>query len=278
MNGPTLAHAAAGLAALAGIVLPCPASAADAPTRAALEVLAGRTVFFGHQSVGANILEGIAELARRDGVALRIVEVGRLGARQPPGTFAHANVAENGDPLRKLRSFDEALGPGPADVDVAFVKFCWVDFTKETDATALFAAYRSTLAALRARHPGTTFVHVTVPLTTVQGGWKALVKSFLGREPYGFLENARREEFSELLRQAYRGKEPVFDLARVESTGLDGRPAAFEREGRRVPVLVAAFTDDGGHLNAEGRRRVASALVELLAALPLPPRAPAATR
>jgi hypothetical protein len=153
-------------------------------------------------------------------------------------------------------------------VDIALVKFCYVDIEAGTDVPALFAAYQSTLASLKARYPRTTFVHVTAPLTTVQGGLKAFVKRLLGRSPAGMAENARREEFNALLRQATSGKEPLFDLALAESTAPDGRTETFDWNGRPVPALVPAYTGDGGHLDGDGRHRAARLLVSVLASAP----------
>jgi hypothetical protein len=276
MIATPLVHLVGGLTAIALLAACAPrsdASASRAPDgelRADLEALARRTVFFGHQSVGTNIVDGLRDLAAQEGVGLRILET-RTAERVAPGTYAHAFVGENGKPAAKLQAFQDALGAGPAPVDVALVKFCYVDVEKDTDVGALFDRYRVEMQALQARHPATTFVHVTVPITEVQGGLKAMVKDLLGREPYGWLENVRREEFNALMREAFADKEPLFDLARFEATGPDGTLATVERDGRRVPVLVEAYTDDGGHLNGEGRRRVARALVDLIASLP--PRA-----
>jgi len=231
-----------------------------------LELLSGRTVFFGHQSVGANLLDGMRELAARHGVALRIEERNRV-AGLAPGTLGHVLLAENGDPLRKLRSFDAALEPG-ASPDLALMKFCYVDVGAETDVSALFDRYQATLRELKVRHPRTTFVHVTAPLTTNQAGLMAMAKWMLGRPPAGLLENARREELSDLLRRAYQGREPLFDLARIESTAPDGTTATASWKGRAVAGLIGAYTDDGGHLNQEGRARAARALVAVLAAAP----------
>jgi lysophospholipase L1-like esterase len=264
----TILHALLLSAVAAAVASAAAAHAGDDPgLRRDLERLSRRSVFFGHQSVGMNVLEGLAQLARENGVALRISEA---GAPAPAPGVSHAYVARNGDPERKLRSFAQALagGPGP---EIALVKLCYADFDRSTDAAALFERYRAALAELRARHPRTAFVHVTAPLTAVQGGPRAWIKSLLGREPGGLEENARREQFNALLRQAYRGREPLFDLARVESTGPDGRVEALDRRGRPVPYLAPAWTDDGGHLNAEGRRRAARELVSVLAAIPGPP-------
>jgi len=228
-------------------------SAADAGLRAELERVAQQRIFFGHQSVGVNLLEGLAELAASERVPLHV---------------ADAFIAENGDPLRKLQSFEEAMQQRRAPVEVALMKFCYVDFTAETDASALFARYRATIERLRSRYPGTTFVHVTAPLTDIQGGAKGWLKRLLGRAPYGAVENLRREQYNALLRAAYRGREPIFDLARVESIAPDGRAVTAEWNGSVVPVLAPAFTDDGGHLNAPGRLRAARELVSVLAGLP----------
>jgi hypothetical protein len=64
----------------------------------------------------------------------------------------------------------------------------------------------------------------------------------------------------------------VFDLAAIESTRPDGGRETFEVEGRQVPALVPAYTDDGGHLNGPAAERVARQLVALLATVPLAER------
>jgi hypothetical protein len=243
------------------------AYAADAGLRADLERIAQRRIFFGHQSVGVNLLDGIKNLASMEGVAVRVAEVPTAGG-VGPATLGHALVAENGNPLKKLQSFEQALGQQPTGLDVALVKFCYLDFTAETDAKALFARYRATVDGLRARNPGTTFVHVTAPLTQVEGGPKAFLKRLLGRPLWGTIENVRREEYNALLRQAYREREPIFDLARVESTAPDGTVVTVEWRGRIAPAMAPAFTDDGGHLNAAGRLRAARELVSVIAAVP----------
>jgi len=175
-------------------------------------------IYFGHQSVGANILQGVKEL----GVRLSI-----------KAEF----LAENGDPLRKLQNFKAAVGEG-SRYDIALVKFCYVDVTADTDARALFERYRSTIAELRAKNPRTVFVHATLPLTTVQSGPKA----------------------------TYAGREPIFDLARLESIAPDGTTVTVSWGGATVPAMSPAYTDDAGHLNARGRALAAQEFVTVLAA------------
>src|SRR3954471_5260390 len=117
--------------------------AADAALRADLQRLAHQRVYFGHQSVGANIIQGVKELCKGAGVPVFIKD---------------EFVPENGDPLRKLASFKSSVGAG-SRYDVALVKFCYVDISAETDARALFASYRAAIDELRAKNPRTVFVH-----------------------------------------------------------------------------------------------------------------------
>jgi hypothetical protein len=243
--------------------------AQDGDLRAELLRLSERRIFFGHQSVGMNLLDGVRDIAaRHPDVRFRVIDVSG-DAHLAPGSFGHAFMPENGNPGLKLESFERAISSGAGSAaDIAFLKFCYVDFSSGTDAPGLFARYRRILNELRTRHPRTVFVHVTAPLTTVDGGAKAALKRVLGRAPAGLLENAKREEFNQLLRQTYAGKEPVFDLARLESTGPDGRRELYDWNGSKVPALLPVYTDDGGHLNPEVRVRFARELIALLASVP----------
>ncbi len=245
----------------------------DASLRADLERIAQRRIFFGHQSVGMNLLDGVKQLTMKTGVSVRVAKV-ETASGVEPAMIGHTLIAENGDPLRKLKSFEQAMGMQSTGLDIALMKFCYVDFTAETNVQALFASYRATMDGLRARNPGTAFVHVTAPLTIVQGGLKAQIKQFFGYAPlYGTLENMRREKFNALLRQTYQGHEPVFDLARIESTSPDGAAETVKWKGSVVPAMAPAYTDDGGHLNAAGRLRAARELVSVLASIPDRPSA-----
>ena len=247
---------------------PGPVASDEAKLRTGLAALSRRRVFVGHQSVGMNVLDGMRALAIESGTPLRIVEVTATD-RPVDGALLHGFVAENGRPELKLESFAKMFRAGPAlGAELALLKFCYADFEASTDVRALFSRYQATIADLRRVSARTTFVHVTVPLTTIQGGPRALIKRLLGRTPYGIEENARRAEYNALLRAAYEGKEPIFDLAAIESTGLDGREVTLEWRGRRIPILASDYTNDGGHLNPQGSRRAARALVALLAGIP----------
>lgn len=222
-------------------------------------------VYFGHQSVGADVLEGVARLARRAGVPLALVEA-PSAVELSGGTWVHTAVGVNGDPASKLAAFARGLDAASRDPDVALLKLCWADFHAGTDPVALLDAYRATLAELKARHPHTRFVHVTTPLTARDGWARGLAKRVLGREPAD-AQNARRERYNALLRAAFVEREPVFDLARLESACGGGATQPPRWRGADAPSLCPEYTDDGGHLNAAGQEKAARALVRLLAAL-----------
>jgi hypothetical protein len=236
----------------------------DTTLHSDLQKVANMRIYFAHQSVGANLIDGLQQLALQQAVPLKTAEF-KVAADMPPNTFGHIFVGENGDPLGKLQSFQRALENAPADLHIAMIKFCYVDFSSTTDAKKLFASYQETIGRIKTRSPKLSFVHITAPLTTVQTGPKAIVKRILGRVPGGVLENMRREEYNTLLRTTYSGREPIFDLAKWESTAADGSAVSTDWQESTVPVLNSAYTDDGGHLNALGRTTAAQTLVAVLA-------------
>jgi hypothetical protein len=237
-----------------------------------LKEIGGMKIYFGHQSVGVNILDGIRDLqsARPEG-RLKIVNLDDRPVLSGP-YFAESLVGKNGKPNTKCDAFAKRVGELVRDsLDVALMKFCYVDFKKETDVRAVFAIYRSMVDSLRNSAPHVTFVHVTVPLTVRTAGWKKLLKRVLGREESSDIENAERNEFNEMLRQNYRS-EPLFDLAAVESTYPDGTREYFSSDGKPVYTLIGGFSDDGAHLNKKGRGVAARELIHLLAASGRAPR------
>ena len=230
--------------------------------------LAGKRIYFGHQSVGYNIVDGLQAWNRdRPELGLKIVESRSPDAFQSPA-FAHAKNGANYEPFQKIKEFAETIEGGVgAKVDIAFFKFCYVDFSPETDVEKVFAEYKTTLTRLREKFPRTRFVHFTTPLTVTQSGPKATLKRLLGRKIGGVEANMVRERYNELLRREYLGKEPFFDLAKVEATRLDQRSASFDQDGKSYPTLAEEYASDGKHLNADGARWVAAHLIKTLAAL-----------
>jgi hypothetical protein len=244
-----------------------PVEAVGEPSLGAdLAALASRRILFGHQSIGMNLLRGIAAItAAHSGPSLRIVETSEDAG---PGAIAHIFLPRNGAPELKLSSFQRALESAAGrSADVALMKLCYADFTDRTDVHALFARYRATMSGLRRTHGSVTFAHVTVPLTTVRErhGARSVVAALAGRESRAVRENARREEFNDLIRRTYGASGLVFDLARLESTAPDGSSQLHRGDGRLVPALCSAYTDDGSHLNQPTAERIGRGLIAFLA-------------
>ena len=231
--------------------------------------LGEKKIYFGHQSVGFNIMEGVKDLMKENpNITLNIVDTADA-ADFVTGVFAHSRVGQNTDAGSKTEAFAEILEEGVGDkADTAFFKFCYVDIDAGTDARKMFTDYTKTMTALREAYPATTLVHVTVPLGTSKTTWRTWLKKLTGKDRiWEYDDNVKRNEFNELLRKEYDGKETVFDLAGVESTFPDGKRASFTKGGKTYFSLVPGYTNDGGHLNEAGRKKVAEQLLILLANL-----------
>jgi hypothetical protein len=243
-----------------------PATGSVVP-EATLKKLAQKRIYFGHQSVGFDIVAGVEAIAmEQPGAGLKIVEARAPDALRTPA-LAHAKNGRNEDPLGKIQDFTATLerdGLG-ATTDIALFKFCYVDFPPGTDVDKVFAEYKGALAHLRQAYPSVRLVHVTSPLTVVQSGPKAVLKRVLGRPVGGAEANVVRERFNALMRAEYAGREPLFDLARVESTLPDGRTVTFQSGGKTFPALAGEYSSDGKHLNPAGARWVASHFLQTLA-------------
>lgn len=227
------------------------------------QALAQKRVLFGHQSVGQNILDGVQSLAERAGVNPPIMSSRNATTS---GGIVHFFVGQNEDPSSKLKDFASTLESGAVQgADIALVKLCYIDFNGGTDARKLAEQYSGTLDHLSQQFPNTAFVAVTAPLTVAQTGPKAWVKRLLGRTPSGYADNARRQEFNEILRARYDQQGRLFDLARIETEGA----GSHEYQGRPIEVLNPALTYDDGHLNTQGQQIMASRLIKYLAALPV---------
>jgi hypothetical protein len=232
-----------------------------------LRALSTKRIFFGHQSVGGNVMEGVQDLVQAHaGTGLRVIESLAAATYAAP-VFGHAHIGINEQPLTKIEGFADVVGKQlQGAVDIAFFKFCYIDFKPDTDVSALFVNYEVALARLHQRFPKTVFAHVTVPITTAPSALKRKVKGWLGREDTRLQANIQRERFNDLLRKGVQGQ-PLFDLAQWESTSEAGERHLIESQGPHA-ALIDGYSDDGNHLNPRGRRWVASKLLAFLANLP----------
>ncbi|MEO0247933.1 MAG: hypothetical protein ABIN58_00030 [candidate division WOR-3 bacterium] len=232
------------------------------------QALQEKRIFFGHQSVGENILSGIGDLlAVTPGATLRIVKTRDPEVLKEP-ILAHADIGRNENPISKCDDFSALMRTGVGEkIDIAFFKFCFVDIQHLTDWEAVFSYYKQALEQMEREYPKTTFVHVTVPLTTVPSGPKVWIKRALGRLDGWHADNAVRARYNERIRQEYAGRKPLFDLAQIESTLPDGSRCLFSYKGTSCECLAYPYTSDGGHLNETGRMIVARHFLYFLGSL-----------
>ena len=242
----------------------------DAVSGAAWEKLGGKRIFFGHQSVGMNILDGVEVLLKENpAIRLNIVKYSDPSIFKAP-VFAHAEVGRNGDPESKCEAFEQVLDAGVGSrADIAFFKFCYMDFSNETEVLKTFETYQAMVRRVEQKYPNLTLVHVTVPLTRMEtglgAGLKMWIKKAMGKKSGGPYANVGREKLNDLFRKTYGKKDPLFDLAAIESTSPSGEPVTFRHEGKAYPSLYPGYTSDGGHLNESGKRLLAQRLLLFLA-------------
>ncbi|MBI2923656.1 MAG: hypothetical protein HYY18_21580 [Planctomycetes bacterium] len=232
-------------AAADGIVAGAAAAEVEVP-RVALDRARKLDVLFGHQSVGGNLLDGLAALAGEDEERFGVER-----AEDPaPEWFEEHDgwgdfyAGENEDPFGKIEHFrrkirDEGFGKRVA---VASVKLCWIDFAgKQGEAKRTFEKYRDAMESLEKEFSKVKFVWWTAPLKTA--------------------ENATRHEYNEMVRGycSEKGK-ALFDIA--DLSARDG-----SKPSGRSPVLLAKYAEDEGHLNEQGRMRAAKAWWWLMARL-----------
>lgn len=237
---------------------------------AALSEISPMKLFFGHKSVGKNLLDGLAELSSPSVTSgLRFIET-RSPSRISEAGIYHAFIGENGNPLGKIEEFDEIIRDGVGEkVDAAFLKFCYADISADTDVETLFSVYKETMGRLAADFPRVKFIHFTAPITQDRRGLVAQLKRILGRPVQGYEQNVVREKYNTMIRAEYGASGTVFDLAAIESSSESGIAEVKSIGSENYYLLKDEYTDDGGHLNESGRRFVSGWLaVELGRMLP----------
>jgi hypothetical protein len=229
--------------------------------------LAQEKIYFGHQSVGYDIIDGLRSvMVKHPEIKLNIVEIKDLAAIKA-GMFSHSQVGKNEDPASKTNDFALKIEAADGAIDIAFHKYCYVDVNATTDVEKIFAHYKEKMNYLQQKYPDTKFVHITMPLTTVQKGIKAWIKKILGQPLGGEDSNVKRNRFNKLIISEYQGKAPVFDIASVEATKPDGKMTIFVKGDSEYLAMYPGYSNDGGHLNSQGQKTVAEQLLVFLAGL-----------
>jgi len=236
----------------------------DSIPKAGWDALSKKRIFFGHQSVGANILDGINDLmAQSSRIQLSIQRTRDPKDFERP-IFAESAIGMNDHPQSKIDDFRKVMEGGVgAKVDIAFFKLCFVDINTKTDVQSLFTYYKKTMDGLQSEFPKVRFIHCTAPLTTMDTGIKLAIKKLLGKDG-GASVNLRRAMYNRMITDAYGREGNVLDIARYESTFPNNERMVRKIGGLDCYGLVPGYTSDGGHLNQIGRITVAAELLKLL--------------
>lgn len=234
-------------------------------SRQDIEAVSKGRIFFGHQSVGRNLLQGLDDLAKQSDVQLRIASPEEAIRGAAPGVY-QVDIGKNKDPLGKIAAFRKYVAAPAVPYDVATLKFCYEDLAQDAmrEPQKLLDEYARAIADIRAAQPKLKIVHMTVPLRADPPGWKTAIKRLINRTTEEDADNQLRNQYNALLRKRFANEE-VFDLAALESTHLDGKRSYFMAGGETVYTLAQEFTTDGGHLNKLGREDAAAIFASMLA-------------
>ncbi|MBM4024189.1 MAG: LamG domain-containing protein [Planctomycetes bacterium] len=214
----------------------------------------GLKVLFCHASVGGTIMNGMTArvgLASQNPQRYSIVRQENAEAAWFETNQGIVNISRTDWPRQgsKVRGFDHMirnLGYGQAGrVNVAFMKFCYIDWQPTTNVQRQWDEYRTVMEALAADYPHVTFVWWTTALNSTGDAGDVM------------------ERFNHLVREyCVRNGKVLFDLADIESHDLQGNPCYSDvgAEG-----LYAGYAVDGAHPTGIGQKRLASAMWWLLA-------------
>lgn len=233
-------------------------------TKEAMNIIKDKRILFSHQSVGYNILSGVKMISDKSGIKLNVKNVDDTPLDNK-NIFAHVTGGKNYFPKTKIDSFTKKIRElnNESIPDVAFMKFCYVDVKPDTDVNELFKYYQEKISVIKKENPEMTLIHFTVPLVTRSNTVKSKIKRLLGMDKYSDASNIKKNEFNNLLTQSFHG-EPVFDIARVESTHKDGSREQFTEDGKVYYRMSSEYTTDGGHLNDLGQYVVATEMIKFL--------------
>lgn len=227
------------------------------------KTLATKRIYFGHQSVGFNIVDGLEMHSTKIPEMKLNLQLGNELELFNSPVFAHSSNGKNGNPKSKIDAFYQKMEEGLGEnTDIAGFKFCYVDFNTETNISDVFDHYKKKINKLVQKYPKVKIVHFTAPLTSLQKGPKGFVNKLLGRD-IGIEDNYVREQFNNLLRQEYKDQY-IFDLAKYESISSDGSRNYTLKNDEKVYSMLPTYTNDGGHLSKTGKYFISGKLLLFL--------------
>lgn len=226
-----------------------------------LKNLQGKRVFFGHQSVGNNIISGLDSLIIRNSELsfIKIVDYDKfmdLNVTDDTTFYLiHAPVGKNGNPGSKLQDFEIKL-ESIQHINAAFLKFCFVDVTEETDVKLLYNNYIESISLLQSKYKNIDFAYFTIPLITKRNIFIRVLKKIYTLVTRNPDNSIKRNEFNSLLRNTNNIK--LFDIAYLESSADDNSVK------KNNEFLLKRYASDPGHLNEIGSEKVANHLLVFL--------------
>jgi hypothetical protein len=205
--------------------------------------------YFAHASVGSNLIDGLKELNAADPTGFPYRSESSNGAPIPDARPATIYEHNRGNPgwKAKMDQFSAAVQNGWRfpNVDVVMNKLCYID----QFGSAKY--YIKSMSELEASYPETIFVYTTMPLTTA-ADWASRF----------------RDAFNRDVREWTRSNErALFDIADIEANDQRGNSCSFTAGGKTCARMCEEYTDDGGHLNALGRRIMAHGFYAMAVAL-----------
>ena len=232
-------------------------------TKEALLKIRDKKIVFGHHSVGKNILDGLNNVAKEAGVELNFSSINNTSENKI--NFIGFYPGKNTFPKSKVDDFVKRIQNINADhsPDIALMKFCYIDINTKTNVEEMFRYYKEKIDKLKKDKPKIILAHFTVPLVARSNTLKTKIKQFLGMQIWQEASNIKRNEFNKLVYKAFN-KNLIFDIARIESTRLDGSREQFNKDGKIYYQMLPEYTIDGGHLNRLGKRIAAIEMVSFL--------------
>lgn len=223
-----------------------------------------KNIYFGHQSVGENIIDGIKKIildGKQNEVLIK--DYNNHGPFERT-YFLHSKIGQNGYPQSKFNEFADIIHDlAKKNLNIAMMKLCFVDITKTTNIDEVFKSYVNLIETLQHQYPEIKFIHFTVPLKSEPSWINKLKDKIKGNYNYDPRDNEARNNYNELLLSKYPPKD-IFDLAGVESTYPDSKREVMIIDGKPCYSLIKEYTTDGGHLNDMGKDIVSEKLIQKL--------------
>lgn len=226
------------------------------------EKINSASIFFGHKSVGSNLVDGLMMVKEKyPQFSMPIYDLGREYSGSP-GLYQKM-IGENKDAQSKMNDFFASEGRFSGNGSVVGMKFCYIDITRDTDVDALFDEYRVRVARYQRDNPNKRIIHFTAPLTSDATDIKSRIKKWLGKRVRGHEDNLQKQRYNELLLKEY-GESAVFDIAKFESTLAGGARVSGRMDKQIYYAMSPGYTTDGGHLNGYGKEYLATEFVKFL--------------